>query len=226
MKWLAIPGIIVIGACVHAQGDPMDDPEHAVAAVRDALAAQPACIAVPQQSVRRTDDAIIADGFRRSDGSIAFRQELVRALDVFVEIGFLTAETRNDEHSRSGVARVYTVTSAGRPYYRYLLAEPPGTRSTGFCYGRKELIETVEITPVHRGPCSTSRRVVFTYRYVDFPPWIEDQRIRSAFPDRLGMRDAGVVRQAEMPLMLEPEGWTPGSFDYIHNLCTPIRRRN
>jgi hypothetical protein len=96
-----------------------------------------------------------------------------------------------------------------------------GTRSTGFCTGRRVLVERGLLTPTHSDHCATSRRARFTWRYEGLADWLDAAPIAAAFPERVQPADAGTVRPGEMPLLLEPEGWIRGDFDHIHNSCGP-----
>lgn len=214
-----LAALIALSACAHAPALP-DDSAGAWAAVEHELAYLPACIAIPGQSIPRTQSAITLPAVTGADGVARFRSDQRTALGAFASIGFLQPEEQRDGAGRVTALR-YAVTAAGAPYFHFLLPEPAGTRSTGFCTGRRVLVERIVMTPTHRDHCATSRRTRFTWRYEALAGWLDAAPIAAAFSERVRPADAGRVRPGEMPLLLFPEGWVPGAFDYIHQSCGP-----
>ena len=217
MRILAPLAGLALAACAH-EPSPENGDDAAWAAVGAELAATPACITIQPQSIARTATDITVPAQPRPDGTISFRADARAALDAFAAIGFLEPNEERDAAGRVTALR-YRVTEAGAPHFRHLLPEPKGTRSTGFCSGRRVLVERTALTPVHRGSCATERTARFTWRYEGLEDWLDAPPIAAAFPERVQRADASTTRAGEMPLILQPEGWRRGRYDYIHNSC-------
>jgi hypothetical protein len=105
---------LLLSACAHAPAPPADDSAAAWAAVERELAALPACIEIPLQSIPRTENDITLAAVAGADGVPRYRADVRAALDAFAAIGVLRPEEQRDAAGQVTALR-YAVTAAGAP---------------------------------------------------------------------------------------------------------------
>jgi hypothetical protein len=149
-----------------------------------------------------------------------FAAELIRGFDALAKAGLVQRAEAVDtvDHftlgpdggSRPAVvpAKQYTLTDAGRPFYRTY--ESPGYGKVGaFCFGhwKAEVASFSDPAESSNGNLTT---VVYTRRLVDVPAWAEDSVLATSRTDRA--HGVGTGAQERMSLVQTDTGWVLAGF--------------
>ena len=148
-------------------------------------------------------------GARGRDGVIHYpgMESLRRTYDLLTELGLYRVEEDLSSVADGLIWRSYRQTPLGAAHLRDVPRHGQSSLAL-LCYGKQRLVEIRRIGPIYRqSRCRQGRGVSYTYVYEDLPAWVEDPRLREAFPDLVTRREAAELRNGSFTLTGSRREW-------------------
>lgn len=188
-------------------------------AINDWIEKGPPCLNVPDGTVtapgQRYDalPAYVEAVPRKQQFAEEARQRRLAPLDALVDAGIMKKSTIEVEQrnmfggaERKVAVIAYDLTDQGKAAYsKDAGSSTMGGKRTGLCYGKPHVDEVTNFTQPADMMGMTLSQVSYKYHLVDLPAWVNNSKVKAAFPDLA--RNTAESLDGKAAVVLTNDGW-------------------
>jgi hypothetical protein len=206
-RHLATVGALLLAGLCAAAAHARTAPREIRPLLDDEVARRSYCVDLPHGEFATIHGGqAMLDGFRHADGSLHYPdhqaapgERIRETYDLLVTLGLFGVEERLRGR---GTRRTYRPTPFGERHVRTLFPAHSGPAAELLCFGSGALVAFQGLdAPVRVNACEEARTARYSWRYVGLPLWMEDPRLRAAFPDLGTRREASRPREGYTALV-------------------------